>query len=99
MGPRTEDQLDARLFSGSHAGPLDLALINFLAQPLTVMPEAPAAGHSAPRHGANRAPHPDRGIDMNDPDGDRQDRRRSMDNGRPALLLDRCLEAQQLLEV
>src|SRR5262245_13289158 len=99
MGPRTEDQLDAGLFSGSHARPLDLALVNFLAQPLTVMPEAPAAGHSAPRHGADRATHPNCRIDMNNPDGNRQNRRRSMDNGRPALLLDRRLKAQELLKV
>ena len=51
---------------------LDLAFVHFLAQPLAVVPPAPAAGHRAARHGADRATHPDRRIDVDDPDGDRQ---------------------------
>ena len=57
-------------------------------QPLAVMPPRPAAGHLTARHGADRAAHPDRRVDMDDPDADDDDRRARVDQDRDALLLD-----------
>jgi len=38
--------------------------------------------------------HPDCSIDVNDPDGDGQGGCQGMDDRRPALLLDPCVEAE-----
>ena len=39
-------------------------------QPFAVMPPGPAAGDPAAGHGADRAAHPDRRVDVHDPDAD-----------------------------
>ena len=56
-----------------------------LSKPFAVMPPGPTGRHIAPRHRADRASHPDRGIDMDDPHDDRRDGRQTMDQTR-----DRC---------
>src|SRR5690606_37640843 len=70
-----------------------------LSQPLPMVPPAPAAGHRAASHGADGATHPDRRIDVDDPDRDGEDSCDGVDQGSPALLLDRRLEAEQVLDV
>ena len=77
---------------GRLGGLFDLALFHFLAEPLAVMAPAPAAGHRAASHGADGATHPDRRIDVDNPDCDGENGRDGVDQGSPALLLDRRLE-------
>src|SRR6185295_19699866 len=47
-----------------------VTLGRLLAQPLAMVLPGPAAGDRAARHGADAAFHPDRGVEMDDPDAD-----------------------------
>src|SRR5262245_35145797 len=69
--------------------PSFLTLGRLLAQPLAVELPGPAAGDSAPGHGAHGALHPDRRVEMDDPDADDDDGGRGVHHGGNALLLDR----------
>src|SRR5262245_39022362 len=64
-----------------------------------MMAPTPATRDGTPRHGAYGPPHPDRGIDVDNPDRDGQHRSRRVDQCGPALLLDGRLEPEEVLEV
>src|SRR5882672_2179036 len=71
-----------------------VTLGRLLAQPLAMMLPGPAAGDGTAGHGAHGAFHPDRGVQMDDPDADDDHRRRRVDHRGNSLLLDREIVAE-----
>src|SRR5262245_9858635 len=62
-----------------------------------MVPPSPAASHLAACHGADGAANPNRGIDVNDPDTDDDNRSNRMDENRHTLLADARIAGEILI--